>query len=259
MTRAQRLRQSILQHSKLADVGHIGSALSVVEIVDVLVNDVLGGLGSADQDRDRLVLSKGHAALALFCALEAKGVIAQETLATYCGDDTLLGVHPDHSVAGIDFSTGSLGQGLSLGAGCALGAHLRGSPARTYVVISDAELNEGQTWEAVMFAGHHRLETLTAIVDNNHQQALAPTRQVLDLGDIGVKFDAFGWEVVEVAGHDEDALRAALRTPPTNRPRALLAETTCGKGVSFMEGRVEWHYLPMDDGQYRQALADVGA
>jgi transketolase len=249
------LRRTILDQAFRAGVGHIGSALSVVEILAAVFRVLRGDPG--EPGRDRFVLSKGHAALALYAALYLSGRLSQEELETYCGDGTLLGTHPEHALRGVDFSTGSLGHGLSLGAGAALAARLDGSPRRAFVLVSDAECNEGSLWEAVMFAAHHRLANLVAIVDANGQQALGYTRDVLDLEPLTGRFAAFGWETQEVDGHDVDALAAALEQRG-ERPRAIVARTTFGKGVSYMEGLVKWHYWPMSDADYERALAEVG-
>ena len=181
---AKRIRMAILRESKRAGVGHIGSALSVTEIIAALYGRVMRVTDPAHPDRDRFVLSKGHAALALYAALCERGWIDEAALATYCGDDTILGVHPDHALPGVDFSTGSLGQGLAFGAGAALAAKLSGSDRRVFVLVSDAECNEGSLWESVMFAAQHQLSNLVAIVDANGQQALDHTVRVLDLSPL---------------------------------------------------------------------------
>ena len=249
------LRRTILEAAHRAGVGHVGSALSVVEILAALFGRVLRGEPD-DPARDRFVLSKGHAALALYAVLHALGRIDRAQLDAYCGDGTLLGTHPEHELAGVDFSSGSLGHGLSIGAGAALAARLQGSDRRAFVLVSDAECNEGSLWEAVMFAGHHRLANLIAVVDANGQQALGYTREVLDLEPLAGRFEAFGWDAVEADGHDVDALTAAL-DHRGSRPRVVVARTTFGKGVSYMEGLVKWHYWPMSDVDYEQALAEV--
>lgn len=258
---ARTIRRVVLEQSKRAGVGHIGSALCVAELVAVLYGEVLADLDPDDPDRDRLVVSKGHAVLAVYAALEARGWLSQDDLDTFCGDDTLLGVHPDLALRGVDFSTGSLGQGLSYAAGAALAARLQGSSRRAFALVSDAECNEGALWEAVMFAAHHRLANLVALVDLNGQQALGTTDAVLSLDPLADRWRAFGWDVHEVDGHDTEALRAALtgldRTD--GPPHVLVARTTFGKGVSFMEGELGWHYWPMDDAQYARALAEVAA
>jgi transketolase len=249
------VRRTILEQAHRAGVGHIGSALSVVEILVALFAVLRGAEG--DRDRDRFVLSKGHAALALYAALHAAGRLPGEQLATYCGDGTLLGTHPERELSGVDFSTGSLGHGLSIGAGAALAARLQGSDRRVFVLVSDAELNEGSLWEAVMLAAHRRLSNLTAVVDANGQQALGHTKDVLDLEPLQERFRAFGWEAIEADGHDVDGLTRALQTQ-RDRPRVVVARTTFGKGVSYMEGKVKWHYWPMSDADYERALVEVG-
>ena len=252
------IRRIVLQQSKRARMGHIGSALCVADILAVLYGDVLRIATPGDLDRDRFVLAKGHAALALYAALHLKGWITEAELNSFCCDGSRLGVHPELGVAGVDFPTGSLGQGLPFGAGAALAARLQNSTRRVFVLLSDGECNEGSVWEAALFAGHHHLSNLTAIVDVNAQQALGLTRDVLDLEPLEAKWAAFGWDAVTIDGHDRDAIRAALSDRPSSgRPRAVLARTVFGGGISFMRGRVEWHYLPLSDDQYAHALAEL--
>ena len=205
------------------------------------------------------MLSKGHAALALYAAFHLRGWLTREELDTFCGEGSRLGVHPEHGLPGVDFATGSLGHGLSMGAGAALAARLSGSPRRVFVLVSDAECNEGSLWEAVMFAAHHRLANLVAIVDDNGQQALGHTRQVLDLSPLGARWRAFGWDVHEVDGHDQDAIARTLESLPAgaNAPHVVIARTVFGKGVSYMESQIKWHYWPMSDAEYAQALSEV--
>lgn len=252
------LRRIILQQSKRANVGHIGSALSVADILAALYSGILRIASPGDSERDRFILSKGHAALALYGALHLRGFLDAETLDTYCGDGSLLGVHPEPALPGVDFATGSLGHGLSIGAGAALGARLQGSERRAFVLVSDAELGEGSLWEAVMFAAHHRLSNLVAIVDWNKQQALGYTEDVLSLRGLPDRFRSFGWDVQELDGHDPEAVERAVNGLDVGGPpHVLLAHTTFGKGVSFMEGKIHWHYWPMSDEEYRRALADL--
>lgn len=255
------IRRIILDQSFRAGVGHIGSALSVADIIAELYSGVLRIPSPADPDRDRFILSKGHAALALYAALALRGFFPLERLDAYCADDSLLGVHPERGLPGVDFSTGSLGHGLPIGAGAALAARLDGSSRRAFVLVSDAELNEGSTWEAVMFAAHHRLASLVAIVDVNGQQALGYTRDVLDLSPLAGRFRAFGWNAVEIDGHDPEQIRAVASQfgGGEGPPHALLARTVLGKGVSFMEGQIKWHYWPMSGPEHRQALAEIEA
>jgi transketolase len=230
---ATRIRQIILQQSMRAHVGHIGSALSIADLLAALYGEVLEVPAADDPERDRLVLSKGHAVLALYAALCATGRLREAELETFCGDGSLLGGHPEPGLDYIDFATGSLGHGLSIGAGAALAARLDGASRRTFVLMSDAECNEGSVWEAVMFAAHHRLANLTAIIDVNGQQALNYTRDVMDLEPLG---------------------ELETRDGP---PHVLLARTTFGKGVSFMESKIEWHYWPMNGQQYADAMREL--
>lgn len=256
--RSNELRRLIIQMSKVAGVGHIGSSLSIADIVEVLFRDVFSEVSGDAPDRDMFVLSKGHAALALYCALHLSGKIDADALRSYCADGSLLGVHPEHQLPGVDVSTGSLGHGLSIGVGLALGARMRRQDGRAFVLLSDAELNEGSTWEGVMFAGHHQLDNLVAIVDDNGQQALGPSEEVINLRPLGEKWSSFGWDVLEVDGHDQEALARAIGDGSSRRkPLVLLARTISGKGVSFMEGKVEWHYLPLDDRQLTQAMEEL--
>ncbi|MEP6993839.1 MAG: transketolase [Acidobacteriota bacterium] len=258
---ARRIRRIILERSYRAHVGHIGSALSVADILAALYGGQLRISDPSDADRDRFILSKGHAALALYAALHLRGWLTAQELESFCGDGTLLGVHPDHRLQGVDFSTGSLGHGLSMGAGAALAARLDRSDRRVVVLVSDAECNEGAVWEAAQFAAHHRLSQLAVIVDANGQQALGYTRDVLDLEPLSERWGAFGWDVHELDGHDADGITrtfAALNMA-AGPPHVLIARTTFGKGVSFMENRIKWHYWPMGPEEYAQALREVDA
>ncbi len=256
---ARQIRRIILEQSKRANVGHIGSALSIADIIAALYGEILRIPRLDDPDRDRFILSKGHAALALYAALHLRGWLTQADLDSFCGDGSLLGVHPESALAGVDFGTGSLGHGLSLGAGAALAARLQGSSRRVFVLVSDAECNEGSLWEAVMFAAHHRLANLTAIVDVNGQQALGYTEQVLSLAPIEARWRAFGWAAQVMDGHDRTGIADAIdRTRPwEGAPNVLIARTVFGKGVSFMEGQIKWHYWPMSDTEYEQALVEI--
>jgi transketolase len=268
----KRIRRIVLEQSKRANVGHIGSCLCVVEILSALYEHILRIADPQDPDRDRFVLSKGHAGLALYAVLVAKGWIAESELDSFCGPDSNYGVHPEAVVPGIDFSTGSLGQGLSMAAGAALAARLQGSERRVYCLISDAECNEGSIWEAAMFAAHHRLTNLTAIVDYNGQQALGRTCEVLDSGNLSDRWGAFGWRTTEVDGHSIPALTQTLQSQTGDpAPHLVLARTTFGKGVSYMESGIpltqthlcvhpiNWHYLPMSLREYELAMSELEA
>lgn len=258
---SRQMRRIILEQAKRANVGHIGSALSIVEILTALYGGVLHVPHPDDPERDRFILSKGHAVLALYAALALRGWLTAADLDTYCGDGSLLGVHPEHQLGGIDFCTGSLGHGLSMGAGAALAARLHGSARRAFVLVSDAECNEGSLWEAVMFAAHHRLANLIAIIDLNGQQALGYTGDVLNLSPMAERWRAFGWDVQEVDGHDVPAISRTIAGLETRAgpPHVLLAHTVFGRGVSYMERQIAWHYLPMAEAEYQQALTELEA
>ncbi len=266
------IRRLILFQSRRANVGHIGSCLCVVEILAALYGQALRETSADDPDRDRFVLSKGHAALALYAVLALKGWISEADLGTFCGDNSRLGVHPESSLPGVDFSTGSLGHGLSFAAGAALGARMQGSPRRAFCLLSDAECNEGSVWEAAAFAAHHRLTQLTTVLDWNGQQAFGRTCDIVDYPNLRERWEAFGWRVTEVDGHAVPALAHALSAPAPpgdESPHIVLARTTFGKGVSYMErgipiaqthlpvNSINWHYLPMSAAEYEMAMAEL--
>jgi transketolase len=259
-TLAEDIRRLIIEQSKRANVGHIGSALSIADITATLYAAVLRQ-PEVGADRDRVVLSKGHASLALYAALELTGRLPVGTTEAYCSNGSPLGVHPERALDCVDFCTGALGHGLSMATGAALAARMAGSSRRSFVVMSDAELNEGSVWEAVMFAAHHGLSNLAVILDLNGQQALGYTRDVLDISPPAEPWRAFGWDTHEVDGHDTAALAATLRHLDfaNGAPHVIIAHTTFGKGISFMQSIIDWHYLPMTDEQYDQALAELEA
>jgi transketolase len=267
------MRRIILRHSKRANVGHIGSCLCVVEIIAALYSDILRIPTPSAPDRDRFILSKGHAALALYAALVLKGTLPEDALNSFCGDGSLLGVHPEAALTGVDFSTGSLGQGLSIAVGSALAARMQGSSRGAFCLISDGECNEGSVWEAAMFAAHHQLGNLKAVIDLNGQQAMGLTRDVIDISNTAERWQAFGWRTSEVDGHSIEDLTRVLSepTPATGAPHLIIARTTFGKGVWYMEqgvpltqerlpvSKINWHYLPMSDAEYEIAMAGLRA
>lgn len=253
------IRRTIICQSKRANVGHIGSGLSIADLLAALYGGILRIPALDDPGRDRFILSKGHAALALYGALHAGGWLAGDRLDEYCVDGSALSGHPEHSLDGVELSTGSLGHGLSVGAGAALAARLQGRNYRVFVLLSDAECNEGSVWEAVMFAAHHGLSNLVAIVDDNGQQALGRTRDVMDLSPLAERWAAFGWDAREVDGHDPNGIAATVGGLDTSEgpPHVLVARTVFGKDVSYMEAKIHWHYWAMSDDQYVQALRDL--
>ena len=258
---AHGMRRWIIEQSLASNVGHVGSALSIVELVAVLWRGIMIDPGTDLPDRDRFILAKGHAALTLYCALRWKGLLDEATFKTFCRDGSSLGVHPEHSLPGVDLSTGSLGHGLSVGCGLAYAFKKNKAPSRAFVLMSDAECNEGQIWEAAMFAAHHRLSNLIALIDLNGSQAYGRTRDVLDIPSMKAVWESFGWEAVEADGHDPESLLRALDPAPgahAGRPRVVVARTVLGKGVSFMENRVEWHYRNLTPELAEQALREIG-
>jgi transketolase len=244
---ARRIRQHVLLMTSRAGSSHVGSAFSCADILAVLYHDILHVDPQRPDlpNRDRFLLSKGHAGAAVYAALAESGFFPVSKLDTHYQDGSDLSGHVSHKgVPGVEFSTGSLGHALSVGAGLALGAKWRGESHRIFVMLSDGECDEGSNWEAVLFAAHHRLENLVVIVDYNKMQSLASVEETLSLEPFAQKWQSFGWEVVEADGHDHDGLRKALEAVPsrTGLPTCLLAHTVKGKGVSFMENSVLWHY-----------------
>lgn len=263
---ANDMRIDIVRSIASAGSGHPGGSLSCIDILAVLY---FGGVLDHDPtdpgkpDRDRFILSKGHAAPALYAALAHAGYFPVEELASLRKLGSRLQGHPDSNLLpGVEVSTGSLGQGLSISAGTACGLKLDGSPATVFTVLGDGECQEGQVWEAAMFAAHRSLDNLVAIVDRNGLQIDGPCEDVCDLGDVRAKFEAFGWDAREVDGHDLDALRAALLEAKASRagkPHALVARTVKGKGVSFMENSCGWHGKAPNAEQLADALDDLSA
>ena len=239
---------------------HLGGSLSCAEILSVLLSGVMR-LATDDvpwEERDRLVLSKGHASLALWPALEQVGLMsAQDRERGLFGEGAVMGRQPRRDVGrGVELSGGSLGMGLGYASGLALAARRRSLPARIFCVMGDGECDEGSVWEAASFAGHNHLAALTVVVDANGLQLDGPTSQVLDSGPLVGKFAAFGFDTCEVDGHDVRALREALRVRGS-RPLAVVAHTVKGKGLSFAENNVEWHDRRLDEDGYKRALAEL--
>jgi transketolase len=260
---AKAIRGHILRMTNAGKSSHVGSGLSCADILAVLYAEVLLVDPRTPDwpERDRFVMSKGHAGAAVYAALAERGFLDPEQLSQHYQNGSLFSGHVSHvGIPGVELSTGSLGHGLSVGAGMAWRARQRGADWRAFVVLSDGECDEGSTWEAVLFAAHHKLSNLVAVVDYNQLQSLTTTEATLALEPFADKWRAFGWDVVEVGGHDHDALAAALDVPRgavPGKPRCVLAHTTKGKGVSFMEDQVLWHYRPPSDDDLVVALAEV--
>jgi transketolase len=247
-----RARRRLLQMHHASGVGHIGGNLSALDATLLVFHEFL-------RDEDRFILSKGHSAGALYVALWSVGRLPDQALETFHRDGTLLAGHPPCvGIPDIPFATGSLGHGLSLAAGTALGLRLQGSDARVVCLTSDGEWQEGSTWEALIFACHQKLANLTVLVDHNELQGFGSTTDVASMAPLWDKLAGFAAEIHVIDGHDPDALRAVLAGPTQARPRIVVLRTVKGKGVSFMEDRMEWHYLPLTDPQFQAAIAELG-
>ncbi len=212
-----------------------------------------------DPDRDRMILSKGHGCAALYAALAECGFFPVDWLESYCDNGARLAGHVTCGAPGVEVSTGSLGHGLSMAGGLALAGKRDRRPYRVFAILSDGECDEGSTWEAALFAPHHRLDNLVAIVDYNKIQSLGSVKEVLDLEPLAEKWSAFGWAVREIDGHDVDAVEEALANVPfePGKPSCLVAHTVKGKGVSFMEGKLLWHYRTPQNEEYDMAIAEL--
>lgn len=258
---ARRMRAHALRMVHAAKASHIGTCLSAADVLAVLYHDVMRIEPQNPKlpQRDRFILSKGHGAAIIYAALAERGFFPATWLNDYCTDGSPLTGHINHAgVPGVEVSTGSLGHGLSIGCGMALGLRADGQGARVFVMLSDGECDEGSIWEAALFAPFHKLANLTVIVDYNKIQSFGSVKDVLDLEPFADKWRAFGWHVVELDGHDHAALRPALKTMQPQQPTLILAHTVKGKGISFMENDLAWHYRSPDAAQLAQALAELG-
>ena len=261
---AAQIRLDILEQVHAASSGHPGGSLSITEIITYLYFEEMN-VNPADpkwEDRDRLVLSKGHTAPALYAALAEKGYFSRDVLKTLRQTDSFLQGHPDmKGTPGVDMSTGSLGLGFSSACGMALAAKLDGRTWRTYAIIGDGESEEGQIWEAAMFAAHYKLDNLCAIFDWNGLQIDGPVAEVMNPTPHDTKLEAFGFHVITIDGHDFEQIAAAFAEAKTvkGKPVAIIAKTAKGKGVSFMENQVGWHGTAPNDEQYETAVAEIKA
>jgi transketolase len=259
---AREVRCHVVKMINLAQVGHPGGSLSAVDLLVALYFHIMriDPLNPNWEERDRFILSKGHAASALYATLALKGFFALTDLETFGKINSKLQVHPDmRKVPGVEASTGALGQGLSIGVGLALGGRLSRLNYHVYVLMGDGELQEGQVWEAAMCASHYKLDNLTAIVDYNQVQLMGPIDQVMSIGNLNDKWNSFGWSVFEIDGHNfsqiVDACLGALSTK--GKPSVIIAHTVKGKGCSFMEGRYEWHGKPLSNEDLVRALKEL--
>ncbi len=256
------IRRKALEMVQRAGSSHIGSIFSITDIVSVLYSEIMkfDPQQPKSPSRDRFILSKGHAGCALYVALAEVGFFPEDNLKSYGINGSLLSGHISHKdINGVELSTGSLGHGLSVATGMALSAKKRMESYRAFVLLSDGELDEGSNWEAFLFAGHQRLENLVAIIDYNKLQSLQSVAETLELEPLADKLRAFGWAVEEVDGHDHNALTKLFRKVPleTGKPTCVIAHTTKGKGVSFMENSVLWHYRTPKGEEYEAAVAEL--
>jgi transketolase len=245
--RSKYLRRLVVRALEGGERGHVGSSMSLIEIMRVLYDDILRCRPTEPKwrDRDRMILSKGHGCIALYVMLADKGFIPLDTLDSFCRRDSILGGHPEAGkVPGVEASTGALGHGLSIGVGMALAARMQKRDSRVIVVMGDGEINEGSVWEAAMCAGKHRLSNLTAVIDYNKVQSAGPTREIQDLEPLAEKWRAFNFATVEVDGHDVDALRRVFNRLPLAQdlPTAVICHTVKGKGIAFAEHDATWHH-----------------
>ena len=261
---ASQVRLNILEEVHAAKSGHPGGSLSIAEVMTYLYFEEMNvdPANPKNPDRDRFVLSKGHTAPALYAVLAERGFLPREDLKTLRKIDSYLQGHPDMKhIPGVDMSTGSLGLGISTACGMALAAKIEGKPYRTYTVVGDGESEEGQVWEAAMFAAHYKLDNLCVILDWNGLQIDGPVTEVMNPTPHDKKFEAFGFEVITVNAHDYDELESAFAKARTvkGKPTVIIMKSVKGKGVSFMENQVGWHGSAPNDEQYAAAVAEIKA
>ena len=256
------IRRHGIEMTHLSGGSHIGAILSVADIVAVLYTDIMqfDPNNPKREDRDRFILSKGHAGASIYAALAENGFFSVEELKTHYANGSRLSGHVSHHLPGVDFSTGSLGHGLSAACGMALAAKKDKKNHRVFVVLGDGECDEGSVWEAALFANHFRLDNLVAIVDHNHMQSLDTCENTLELEDFAAKWKAFGWNVIETDGNDHVSLKEAfhMKDYSLGKPTVIIANTIKGKGISFMENDILWHYrFPHDGWEYDCAVTEL--
>ncbi len=260
---ARNMRKDILTMLNRANGSFSGGALSCTDILAVLFHGFMRFDDPQNAGRDMFVLSKGHCSSALYSGLHSVGLLSEKDLQTYGKNNTNMMIHPKRGTYPyVDTSTGALGHGLPLATGSALAARIRGDDANVFVLMGDGECNEGSVWENAAFASKQKLNNLIVIVDRNRLQGCGRDEQVLHYGDIGQKFTAFGFEVIDIDGHDVAQIEAALKKAvdrSSEKPTAIVASTIKGKGVSFMEDRLEWHYKSPSDEQLQIALKEIDA
>ena len=255
MLDSRQIKKQILEVAYKANKGHIGSALSISDLL-VAVFNYMVETKTLDEQKNSVTLSKGHAALALYCCLEQLDLISTNDLFGYESDGSLLGTHPDPELPWVNFIGGSLGQGIAFTAGLALADKYSNNDRNHYVILSDSELNAGVVWEIATLAGTKKLNNLIVLLDNNRQQALDLTKNVLIYEDIATSFSVLGWTVTTVDGHNESEISHALRKN-SDKPHLIVSNTKFGAGISFMDGDISWHYLPLTKDLYDKALTEI--
>ena len=238
------LRNLILTGLAGGKRGHIGSSMSLVEILRVLYDDILrhNPKKKNSENRDRFILSKGHGCLALYAILSDKGYFSKNKLKSFCKSSSILGGHPDKNIPGVETTTGSLGHGLSIGIGIALSLKIKRNKSKVYVVVGDGEMNEGSIWEGLMSASKHKLDNLVVIVDHNNLQTYGSPKDVAGLSNIKQKMESFGFKVKEVNGHSIKEIKKALKYNNNKKPLGVICKTVKGKGIDFAEDKLDWHH-----------------
>lgn len=254
------LRRRVLHMANSGNSVHIGCAFSLIEIISVLYHDVMRyDPAAADAlERDYLIMSKGHGVMAIYAAYRELGWLQQADLDRYFSDGSRLHGLCEANIPGLEVCSGTLGHGLPIAVGMAYGLKRQGSDKAVYCIVGDGEMNEGPIWEAMLFAAHHKLDNLVVIVDANGLQAMGGTGEIINLEPFAQKFEAFGFDTIDCSGHDMDLLRTALR-PTAGKPHAVVARTVKGYGVSFMENKIEWHYLRLNPQLMESALSELDA
>lgn len=258
---AKMIRTNALRMVHTAHASHIASNLSIADILAVLYENILNVNWSQPEwpDRDRFILSKGHASAILYAVLAEKGFFPKDDLTNFCRNGSELIGHANHRVPGVELSTGSLGHGLPIGCGLALAGKKDGKSYRTFVLLGDGEMNEGSNWESLLFAAQHKLDNLIAIVDCNAIQGFGATKDILNLQPFSDKWQAFRWSVKEIDGHNHAEIKNVLATVPFSEgtPSVIIAHTVKGKGVKYMEDQLAWHYRSPDGDQLAIAISEI--
>lgn len=257
---AWKIRRDAIEMTHISNGSHIGSVLSIADIVGVLYNDVMNIYPDDPKNdkRDRFILSKGHAGAAVYAALAEKGFFEVDKLKTHYANGSILSGHVSHkNVPGVEFSTGSLGHGVCAAAGMAMAAKLDKKSHKVFAITGDGECDEGSVWEMALFANHFRLSNLTVIVDHNKIQSLDRCENTLELLDLAAKWRAFGWHVIEIDGHNHNEIRKSLLSKDESKPTCIIANTVKGNGISFMEDTVLWHYRAPQGEDYDNAVREL--